>query len=59
MIKINPTFIEKLDNKETNLEVIINTINQIIDNINKTNSPNVALAMSNFIIETEDNKDRK
>lgn len=56
MIKINPTFIEKLDSKETNLEVIVSTINQIIDNMNKTNSPNTALAMSGFILETEDKK---
>lgn len=54
MIKINPTFIEKLDSKETNLEVIVSTINQIIDNMNKTNSPNTALTMSNFVIEIKD-----
>ena len=56
MIKINPNIIKRLDNNETNLEVIVSTINQIIDNMNKTNSPNTALAMSGFILETEDKK---
>lgn len=56
MIKINPNIIKRLDNNETNLKVIVSTINQIIDNMNKTNSPNTALAMSDFIIETEDKK---